>query len=83
MKSPAFHLDIFKKEIRPGSFVVTNWWNGDLQVCVVTKLSPKMVQLKRVKSSTRTHTLKSKYPDQMLVVDNEDVTLYVLGNCNE
>ncbi len=82
-KNPDYHLDIFKKEIRPGNFVVTNWWNSDLQVCVVTKLSPKMVQIKRLNnSSSRSHTLKSKYPNEMLVVKDEDVTLYVLGNSN-
>ena len=79
-KQPEFHLDIFKKEIRPGNFVVTSCWNGDLQVCVVTKLSPKMVQLKPLRHKARSHTIKSKYPHEMMIVDDEAVTLYVLGN---
>lgn len=83
-KEVEYHLDIFKKEIRKGSFVVANWWGRDLQVCVVTKLATKMVQVKRVVSPEKSYRpTKNKYPHEMMVVDPEDVTMYVLSNSNK
>ena len=81
-KEPEFHLDIFDREIRKGSFVVASWWNSDLEVCVVDKLSPKMVKLRRVigPSESWSRTTKNKYPREVLVVEGEDVTMYVLKN---
>lgn len=83
-KAIEYHLDLFDKEIRKGSFVVTNWYNSDLQVCVVTKLSPKMVRIERLntpKSSYRPY--KNKYPKEMMVVEGDDVTMYVLKNAGK
>jgi hypothetical protein len=80
-KEPDFHLDIFEQEIRKGDFVATNWYGSDLQVCVVKKLSPKMVQISRVITSDRSYrNTKNKYPKEMLVVNGEDVTMYILKN---
>ena len=83
-KEPEFHLDIFDREIRKGSFVVANWWNRDLEVCIVDNLSPKMVKLRRVNASSKEYRPhKNKYPHEMMVVDSEDVTLYILKNAGK
>ena len=80
--TPEFHLDILGKEIRKGSFVFANWWNGDLQVCVVDSLSPKMVKVRRVAESRSLYrSQKNKYPAELAVIENQDdVTMYILQN---
>lgn len=81
-----FHLDIFNNEIRKGSFVVTNWVRSDLQLCLVTKILPKTVQIRRVvipekQGFNSLNIKKNKYSSDMMVVDeNENVTLYILKN---
>ena len=83
-KEPEFHLDIFDREIRKGSFVVASWWNSDLEVCVVDKLSPKMVKLRKVNEPPQwSRPTKNKYPEEMMVVESEDVTLYILKNAGK
>lgn len=83
-KTVEFHLDIMGKEIRKGSFVFSNWWNGDMQVCVVDSLSPKMVKVRRVLASRNSYRAqKNKYPHELAVIENqEDVTMYILKNAN-
>ena len=83
--TPEFHLDILGKEIRKGSFVFANCWNGDLQVCVVDSLSPKMVKVRRVAELRNSYkTNKNKYPSELAVIENhDDITMFILKNSNK
>ena len=80
-KAPESHQDILGREIKPGSFVVANWWGGDLRVCVVKSISPKMVRISQIKRSSGFNSTKNKYPDEVCLIDNqEDITMYILKN---
>jgi hypothetical protein len=72
------HYDIFNNLIKVNDFVVSNWYGNDLQVCVVTKINPKMIKLRKVVSNSK--TFKNKYPKECLKVNSDDVTMYILGN---
>ena len=72
------HNDLVGQEIQKGSFVACNWFNS-LEVCVVEKLSAKMVRVRRVNGSAAT---KHKYPSDCVILDNSkgDITMYILKN---
>jgi hypothetical protein len=78
-KSPEFHYDLLGREIRKGSFVAANSWNG-LTVCVVDSLSPKMIKIRKVIASGNNWP-KNIYPKDSIIIENEeDITMYILKN---
>lgn len=80
-----FHLDILEQEIRHGSFVVANYSNGDLQVCIVDSLTPKMVKVKKILDNSNFYPkLKTKYPKDLCVINNSDaITMFILKNAGK
>ena len=72
------HKDILGNEIQVGAFVAAQWYNT-LEVCVVEKLSSKMVRVRRVNGNSAT---KQKYPHDCVVLNNVDgqITMYILRN---
>ena len=75
------HVDMLDREIKEGGFVacqLSNW--RTLELCLVEKLSPKMVRVRSLNHNRygRFYT-QTKYPAEMLVVENqEDITMYIL-----
>lgn len=69
------HLDLLGNPILVGACVTFPYHNS-LRVGIVIKLTPKMVQIKRVGTK---HELKySKYPEDLAVLNSQDVTMYLL-----
>ena len=76
MAEEVVHRDIFDIVIAPGKAVVTSFRKGDLRVCVVEYCTPKMIRVRAVNSKTT----KLKYPHDMLVVEDENVSAYIIRN---
>lgn len=76
------HFDIFDKEITVGSFVAASWNNCDLKVCEVIKVNPKMIKVKRLEIGDKKfyRNEKNKYPHELVLVDKDDVVMYILRN---
>lgn len=81
-KAPEKHYDIFGNELIVGRFIVTHW-NNSLQVCIIDKLAPKMIQIRKVVANNVYQNTKYRYPkDCVLVPNDEEVTMYCLRNAN-
>lgn len=70
------HLDLLGNPISLGNCVAFPYTNS-LRIGIVTKLNPKMVQVKRV-GAKRADTKYNKYPTDMVVLNSQDVTMYLL-----
>jgi hypothetical protein len=70
------HSDILGNPIVVGD-CVTFPYNSSLRIGIVTKLNPKMVQVKRV-GSKRPGITYNKYPTDIAVLNSQDVTMYLL-----
>ena len=70
------HVDLLGNPISLGNCVAFPHTNS-LTIGIVTKLNPKMVQVKRV--GAWRHVRKfNKYPTDMVVLNSQDVTMYLL-----
>lgn len=76
MQEPV-HTDLFDNQIKEGSVVITSIWQHNLEVCVVKNLTPKMVRVKPLTTKTATYL---RYPKDLLIIEGEDVTSYILRN---
>lgn len=70
------HLDLLGNPISVGNCVAFPYSNS-LRIGIITKLNPKMVQVKRV-GSKRPGIRYNKYPTYMVVLNSQDVTMYLL-----
>ena len=70
------HKDLLGKTINLTDCVVFPYMNG-LRIGTVTKLNPKMVQVKRV-GSKNSYGKYNKYSKDLVIVDSQDVTMYLL-----
>jgi hypothetical protein len=80
MKAEIKHTDLLGKEINVGSFVAFNWWNGSLTVCVVDKISPKMIKVRPVNRRQGFQKTKNRYPLNVILLNEDDATMYILKN---
>lgn len=69
------HKDILGNNIKEGDSVVYPHHNS-MKVGTVKKNSPKMVMVQAI---GRTYTDR-KYPNELLVVDDPKITMYILKN---
>jgi hypothetical protein len=69
------HRDILDNTIKVGDCVAYPQANT-LQIATVSKLNPKMVQIKRV--GLRFDYTQNKYPKDLVVLNSKDVTMYLL-----
>jgi hypothetical protein len=74
-KTIPVHCDILGRLINVGDCVAMPMSNS-LQIAKVTKLNPKMVQVSRIGS--RYHSTTNKYPNDLVILDSQDVTMYIL-----
>ena len=70
------HNDLLGNPIALGNCVAYPYMNG-LKIGIVIKLNPKMVQVKRV-GSKNSYGRINKYPTDMIVLNSQDVTMYLL-----
>jgi hypothetical protein len=70
------HHDIFGRLLQVGDPVAAPYWNTNLDIFSVVKLTPKMVRLRRIGSKVE----KTAYPVDVVKVDGPNVTLYILKN---
>jgi|Wag4MinimDraft_6_1082665.scaffolds.fasta_scaffold280330_1 hypothetical protein len=69
------HRDVLGNLINMGDCVAMPAGNS-LRIGIVTKLNPKMVQVKRV--GTKYESKGNKYPMDLVVLNSQDVTMYLL-----
>jgi hypothetical protein len=74
MKKTTEHHDIFGRNLQIGDFVAAPYYKRNLAIYAITKLTPKMVKLKRVGSRIESN----HYPSDTIKVDGPDVTMYCL-----
>jgi hypothetical protein len=70
------HKDLLGNPIMSGNCVAFPYMNG-LKIGIVTKLNPKMIQLKLV-GTKNAYGKYNKYPKDMVVLNSQDVTMYLL-----
>ena len=70
------HLDLLGNPISVGNCVAFPYSNS-LRIGLVTKINPKMIQVKRV-GKTRGDVKYNKYPTDLAVLNSQDVTMYLL-----
>jgi len=75
-KQATVHNDRVGRQINPGDIVATARSNT-LAIMRVIESTPKMVKLSSLKSQMYTIL---KYPQDTVVIDSSDVTMYVLKN---
>jgi hypothetical protein len=74
------HRDRLGRLIKIGDFVAAAD-NNRLSVGIVNKLNPKMVQYKTVNKEKYWHGRRvNKYPDDVVVIEGPDVSIYLLKN---
>ncbi len=69
------HRDLLGNTIKVGDCVVYPQSNT-LQIATVSKLNPKMVQIKRV--GLRFDYTQNKYSKDLVILDSQAVTMYLL-----
>jgi hypothetical protein len=68
------HKDALGKVISVGDFVATSNHN-QLILATVTKLNPKMVQIKKVGRGSKIN----KYSQDLVILNQKDLTIYILS----
>lgn len=77
-KTVSAHPDKLGNDIVAGSCVAFPSYNT-LMIGIVDKLTPKMVQITEVNNIRYKYTIK-KYPHDIVVLNNADITMYLLKN---
>lgn len=70
------HTDIFGRKLEIGDVVAAPYWNKNLGIFSVTRMTPKLVHLRKVGAKST----KSSYPVDVVKVDGPEVTMYILKN---
>lgn len=73
-KKEISHVDLLGHDLHVGDFVAAYYYKS-LEICKVSKLNPKMIQLMPV---TNGRWKKNVYPHDMVKVNPDDVTMYLL-----
>ena len=73
-KAAITHVDILGYELHVGDFVVAYYYNG-LEICKIVKLNPKMISIRPVKEG---RWKKNVYPHDMVKINPDDVTMFLL-----
>jgi len=71
------HLDILGQPLQEGNYVALAHHNM-LQICQVTKLSPKMMRAVPVKQGYRSSDGYLVYSNQAILLSGSDVFAYIL-----
>lgn len=71
------HLDLIGKKIEMNCLVATAYFKSSLSICRVVSMAPKTIRLQKIGATARSKSF-SKYPDEVLVLDDEDMTMYFL-----
>lgn len=79
MKKTIEHRDIFGRSLAVGDFVAAPYWNRNLAIFSITKLTPKMIKIKRIGAKSD----KTAYPEDTVKVDGPEVTLYCIKNSEQ
>ena len=80
-KANIVHYDKLEQEIRIGTAVVYRNYS-DLHIGIVERMTPKMVEVCRVPKSRWGTGLSRKYPQDLVTVDSQAVTMYILKNAS-
>lgn len=72
------HKDILGQPLKEGNYVAISHHN-QLQICLITKLSSKMMRAKPLKGYYRGDG-HLKYPDQSVLLSGPDALAYILKN---
>lgn len=72
-KSVPNHKDVLGRQLSVGDLVASQGWMH-LEVFTVTKLNPKMIQIKPLNSNLK----RNKYPVDVVKLDEKDVSFYIL-----
>lgn len=76
MADERIHHDLFGNQIEVGSYVVS-YGHSCLEMFVVEKLNPKMVSIRRARSSRKPIL---RYPRDLVVIDNEKAVFKLLSS---
>jgi hypothetical protein len=71
------HQDILGRIIKVGDGVVFSQANG-LQIGIVSKINPKMVQLNKIPEGHFRSGIYNKYSRDLVVISEVDLTMYLL-----
>ena len=71
------HYDLLGRQIQVGQGVVFAYGSG-LAVGLVTKLNPKMVQIRKIPQGRYNTKPFNKYPQDITVISEADLTMYLL-----
>lgn len=69
------HCDLFGNQIDVGNYVVS-YGHGCLEMFVVEKLNPKMISVRRARSSRKAVL---RYPRDLVIVNNEQAVFKLLS----
>ncbi len=72
------HVDKLGRPLELNHYVAYPSHNS-LEIGVVTKLNPKMVKVKRV-GNERWRSEYNKYPQDLVVLDSDEMVFYILKN---
>lgn len=71
------HTDLLGKRVELGSVVATNYFSRALVVCTVVEVLGKSVKLRKYGASNKAKTFL-RHPGDVMVIDGEDLTMYIL-----
>ena len=69
------HKDKLGQPINISDYVAAPFGPGDLKVCIVEKLTKKMITVKPIDNRYTKH----KYPSEVVILDSKAVTRYLLS----
>jgi hypothetical protein len=75
------HHDKIDQEIVIGTSVVFRHGN-EIVIGIVERMTPKMVEVCRVPKHKWGSSLYRKYPKDLVTIDNQAVTMYMLKNAS-
>lgn len=71
------HMDLLGKRIELGSVVAATYYARSMSLCKVVSVAEKSIRLRRLGASEKAKSF-SRYPGEVLLVDSEDLTMYIL-----
>ena len=71
------HNDILGRPIAVGDCVAFASYNN-MAIATVIKLNPKMVKVKEIGINATWYTGNNKYPQDLVILTESDVTMYIL-----
>lgn len=73
------HRDKLGRLLKVGDCVAYPNYNS-LGIGKVKKLNPKMVRVFRIGPTSKYYTGSNKYPDDLILLDGPEVTMYLIKN---